>query len=69
MSIDDFIATAFNLRKEDIQSFKSEKINGIFYIHITLTDKHPTCSFCGGQTVIKEYKDRHYTHLPFFGIP
>ena len=69
MSIDDFIATAFNLRTEDIQKLKSEKKSGSFYIYITLADKHPLCNLCGGQTVIKEYKDRHYTHPPFFGIP
>ena len=69
MSIDDFIATAFNLRKENIQQFHSEKKDGVFYIYITLTDKHPLCTFCGGYTVIKEYKDRHYAHLPFFGTP
>ena len=69
MSIDDFIATAFNLRPEDIQSFWFQKKDGIFFIYITLTDKHPTCPFCGGPSVVKEYKERHYTHLPFFGFP
>ncbi len=69
MSIDDFITTAFNLRSEDIQSFRADKSNGTFYIYITLTDKHPTCPICGGKAVIKDYRDRHYNHLPFFGIP
>ena len=69
MTIDDFIITAFNLRPDDILKLSAYKENDVFYVHITLTDKHPQCPLCGGKAVVKDYNDRHYRHLPFFGIP
>ena len=69
MPIDDFIITAFNLRPEDISKLSVKKENDTFYVYITLVDSHPLCPVCGGKATVKDYRDRTYHHLPFFGIP
>lgn len=64
-----FIISTLNIPENRIKDIQVFQLNGVFHFRITLTQEDTRCPFCGGQTSVKEYKQRTYNHLPFAGIP
>ena len=64
-----FVISTLNIPENRIKNIQIFQLNGVFHFRITLTQEASRCPFCGGQTSVKEYKQRTYNHLPFAGIP
>lgn len=67
MANDDFIISLLNLNRNTIKELNVVDIKNVLEVRVTLTDTHPVCPFCGGNTKIKEYKTRTYSNLPIVG--